>query len=262
MGGRFRGIDALLERTRARSLQPQNHIAVVLSEFTATATRARALDGTRQTSAGHVVWASMAPRVLPDVDARRRRRRTGRGAGRRGSGATIGTTWASWRHHSPACRARRRSGLPIKEKNFLFCCSIRKPSAHSPGPTTSTTVRDARPLQKKVAGSQRDDNDKGEEMSLLATFIIYRGGGLAARPWSCCRIGRRPENARDVGARRACVVDLWGRGDEPLTGLTVLRLRASGARVLAVRMGAAAGRLVRGTAIGNEDVPDTRFARV
>jgi hypothetical protein len=34
-----------------------------------------------------------------------------------------------------------------------------------------------------------------------------------------------------MGARRACVVlDLWGRGDEPLVGLAV-RLRALGAEL-------------------------------
>ena len=34
-----------------------------------------------------------------------------------------------------------------------------------------------------------------------------------------------------MGARRACVVvDVWGRGDEPLVGLAV-RLRALGAEV-------------------------------
>ena len=80
-------------------------------------------------------------------------------------------------------------------------------------------------------GCQFPADDKGKEISPLATFNVQQTGGLAARPGSCCRIGGRTKTDEDMGYDvRVLLSTYGGRGDEPLAGLAV-RLRALGAEV-------------------------------
>ncbi len=144
-----------------------------------------------------------APAALAGVDAGRCRRRTGRGSGRCGgtagprSGrpgrggvgpfAWVPADWgyggrearrsSIWRA-SPSARvarrppgewrrARRRSGLAGKGKNFSFRGCTRRPMGHPPGPTTCTAVRGAPPLRKKVVSSQRTTKAKARRSHSL-----------------------------------------------------------------------------------------------
>jgi hypothetical protein len=119
--------------------------------------------------------------------------------------------------------------LPAKGKNFSPRGCIRRPMGHPPWSTTCTAVRGAPPLRKKVVNSQR--TTKARRSHSLPLLTYSRLGGLRQDPGRAGELAAGPRTDEDMGARRACVVvDLRGRGDEPLVGLAV-RLRALGAEV-------------------------------
>ena len=183
-----------------------------------------------------------APAALPGVDAGRCRRRTGRGSGRCGGtagprsgrpgrggvgpfawvpadlgyGDRQASVWRAWpsarvarRPPGEWRRARRRSGLAGKGKNFSFRGCIRRPMGHPPGPTTCTAVRGAPPLRKKVVNSQR--TTKARRSHSLPLLAYSRLGGLRQDPGRAAESAAGPRTDEDMGARRACVVvDLWG----------------------------------------------------
>ena len=105
-------------------------------------------------------------------------------------------------------RARRRSGIACKGKNFSFRGCIRRPMGHPPGPTTCTAVRGAPPLRKKVVNSQR--TTKARRSHSLPLLTYSRLGGLRQDPGRAAESAAGPRTDEDMGARRACVVDLWG----------------------------------------------------
>ena len=108
-------------------------------------------------------------------------------------------------------RARRRSGLAGKGKNFSFRGCIRRPMGHPPGPTTCTAVRGAPPLRKKVVSSQRTTKAKARRSHSLPLLTYSRLGGLRQDPGRAAESAAGPRTDEDMGARRACVVvDLWG----------------------------------------------------
>jgi hypothetical protein len=62
--------------------------------------------------------------------------------------------------------------LPTKGKNFSCRGCTRRPMGHPPGPTTSTAVRGAPPLEEKGVSPQRTTKRQGKEISLLATLNV------------------------------------------------------------------------------------------
>ncbi len=225
-----------------------------------------------------------APAVLPAVDAGRCRRRTGRGSGR--CGGTAGPrsgrpgrggvgpfAWVPadlgyggrearrssiWRAR-PALAwrddLRENAGaldgvLAGKGKNFSFRGCIRRPMDILPANVVYRRIwRTA-----SQEGWQFPADDKGKEISLLATSNVWRTGGLAARPGSGRSIAGRTKNGRRHGAttcvcccrRTGAVANRWwdwrcgcGRW-------------AGSARVRAAR-------LVGEKAARDEDVPNKRF---
>jgi hypothetical protein len=92
---------------------------------------------------------------------------------------------------------------------------IRRPMGHPPWSTTCTAVRGASPLRKKVVNSQR--TTKARRSHSLPLLTYSRLGGLRQDPGRAGELAAGPRMDEDMGARRACVVvDLRGRGDEPL----------------------------------------------
>ena len=121
------------------------------------------------------------------------------GAGRLGYGGRQARRSSIWRA-SPRARvarrppeewrrARRRSGLADKGRNFSFRGCIRRPMGHPPGPTTCTAGRGAPPLRKKVVSSQRTTKAKARRSHSLPLLAYSAPGGLRQDP------GRAAESA-------------------------------------------------------------------
>jgi hypothetical protein len=101
----------------------------------------------------------------------------------------------AWRDDLPGeWRARRRSGLADKGKNFSFRGCIRRPMGHPPGPTTWTAVRGAPPLRKKVVSSQRTTKAKARRSHSLPLLTYSRLG--ACGKTRVVLQNRRPDQER------------------------------------------------------------------
>jgi len=185
------------------------------------------------------------PAALPGVDAGRCRRRTGRGSGRCGGtagrrsgrpgrggagpfawvpadlgcGDRQASVWRAWpsarvarRRPGERRRARRRSGLAGEGKELLV------PRLGRAGRWDILLGRRRVPpyaarrrFARRVSVRSGRPKGEGKEIKFLATFNVWRTGGLAARPGSCPK-NRRPDQERTkTWARRACVV-AGGRG--------------------------------------------------
>ena len=121
--------------------------------------------------------------------------------------------------------------LPAKGKNSSFRGCIRRPMGHPPGPTTSTAVRGAPPLRKKVVSSQRTTKAKARRSHPLPLLTYSAPGGLRQDPGRAAESATGPRTDEDMDRDvRVLLSTDGGRGDEPLVGLAV-RLRALGAEV-------------------------------
>lgn len=113
------------------------------------------------------------------------------------------TTSGRWR------RARRRSGLADKGQDFWFRGCIRRPMGHPPGPPTRTALRGAPPLREKLVSSSGRQKAKAER-SLSRPLLTYSAlGGLRQDPGGGAKSSAEATTC-GKGARRACVVDVWG----------------------------------------------------
>ena len=124
----------------------------------------------------------------------------------------------------PVRFARKRLG---RERTSRSAAASVGPMGH-PGPAPCTAVRGAPPLRKKVVSSQQTTRARRSHPSPFSAYS--RLGGLRQDPGRAAESAAGPRTDEDAGVRAA-------------------------------RLGAAAGRLLRGKATRDEDVPSTRFDR-
>lgn len=137
----------------------------------------------------------------------------------RSRGATASGRWR---------RARQRSGLADKGKNFWFRGCICWPMGHQPGPTTRTAVRGAPPLREKLVSSSGRQK-RVARRSLSSPLLTYSAlAGLRQDPGRAAESSAEATTCGNEGTTCGCCCRRMG---DAVTSDCAVRLRAPGAEV-------------------------------